>query len=94
MTTHIVINGKEITNPIAKAALVVGAILIAALITVVIVFVLLPVVGIAITLTIGFVAVFFVAILAGIATLLLSTAVFGWMFGPTEFRIKTTHIRK
>ena len=94
MTTQVVINGKEVTNPVAKTALAFGAILIVTLITTVIVFVLLPLVGIVVTLTIGFIAVFIVAIIAGITTLALSVAVFGWLFGPTEFRIEKTHKRK
>lgn len=94
MTTRVVINGKEITNPIAKAALAFGLILIAALISVVVVFVLLPLAGIVITLSIGFVAVFIAAIIAGIAVLVLSSVVFGRIFGPTDFRIEKTFRRR
>lgn len=94
MTTQVVINGKEITNPIAKAALAFGFILIAALISVVVVFVLLPLVGIVITLSIGFVAVFIAAIVAGFAVLIISTVVFGRLFGPADFRIEKTFRRK
>ena len=94
MTTRVVINGKEITNPIAKAALAFGLILIAALISVVVVFVLLPVVGIVITLSIGFVAVFIASIIAGFAVLILSTTILGRLFGSTDFRIEKTYRRK
>lgn len=94
MTTQVIINGKEITNPIAKAALVFGFILIAALISVVVVFVLLPIVGIVITLSIGFVGVLIAAIIAGFAVLILSATIFGRLFGPTDFRIEKTYRRK
>lgn len=94
MTTHVIINGKEITNPAAKAALAFLAILITALITAVIVFIFLPLVGIAVTLLIGFAAIFIAALLAGITTLVLSTTVFNWLFGPAEFRIERTDKRK
>lgn len=94
MTTRIVINGKEVTNPVAKAGLILGLVLIASLISVVVVFVLLPVAGIVITLSLGFVVVFIAAIIAGFATLVLTTAVFGRIFGTREFRIEKIYKRK
>ena len=94
MTTQVVINGKEVTNPFAKAALAFGAILISALVTAVIVFVLLPIIGVAVTLSGGFVAIFIVATIMGIATLMFGAALFGWLFGPTEFRVEKTRKRK
>lgn len=94
MTTRIVINGKEITNPVIKAGLVFGFILIASIVSVIVVFVLLPLIGIVITLSVGFVGVVIAAIIAGFIGLLLSTAVFSWMFGPTDFRIEKIHKRK
>ena len=50
-----VINGKEVTNPVAKTTLAFGAILFAALITAIIVSVLLPFVGVVVTLSVGFI---------------------------------------
>lgn len=94
MTTRVVINGKEITNPVAKVALAFGLVLVASLIAVVVIFVLLPVVGIVITLSISFIVVFIAAIIAGFAALVLTTAVFGRFFGPTDFRIEKIHKRK
>ena len=94
MTINVVINGKEITNPVAKATMVFGAVFFAALITVVFLFVLLPLIGIAVTLTAGVVAVFIVATIAGITALVLAMVVFGWLFGSTEFRFEKTHKRK
>ena len=88
MATQVVINGKEITNPAAKASLALGAILVASLITALIVFVLLPLIGVGITLSVGFIAIFFIATLIGVATLLFGAAIFGWMFGPTKFTLK------
>lgn len=94
MTTQVVINGKEVTNPIAKATFVFGAILIAALITAVVVFVLLPIIGIAVTLSAGLVAISIVAIIAGIATLITGVALFAWFFGPAELRVKKSRNSK
>ena len=88
MSTQVIINGKEITNPAAKASLVLGAILIAALITALIVFVLLPLVGVAVTLSVGLVAILFIASLIGIVSLLFGATLFGWLFGPMQFRFK------
>lgn len=94
MTTQVVINGKEVTNPVARTTLAFGAILIAALIATVIVSVLLPFVGVVVTLSAGFVAVLLVATIVGITTLVLGTAVFGRLFGPMEVRVEKTHKRK
>lgn len=94
MTTHIVINGKEVTNPVAKASLSIGAILVAALITAIFIFVLLPLVGITITLSAGLFAVFIVATIVGITGLVLGTVILGWLFGPTEYRFEKTRKRK
>ena len=51
MATQILINGKEVTSPFAKAFLVFGAIITVALVTAVVIFVLLPIIGVAVTLS-------------------------------------------
>jgi uncharacterized membrane protein YedE/YeeE len=73
--------------------LISGATLLIALATAVTVFLLLPLVGIAVTLTIGFVAVFIVAVIAGFIALVVSATLFSWLFGPTDFRIEKIHKR-
>ena len=93
MTTHVVINGKEVTNPVARTALISGATLLIALVTALTVFLLLPLVGITITLTIGFVAVFIIVVIASFIALVVSASLFGWLFGPTDFRIEKVHKR-
>jgi len=94
MTTRVIINEREITNPVAKAALAFGFILIASLISLFFIFVLLPVAGIVITLSIGFVVVFVIATIAGFAALILTTAIFGRFFGSTDFRIEKLRRQK
>lgn len=94
MTTRIVINEKEITNPIVKLGLAFGLILMASLLSVIIVFVILPVIGIVITLSFGIAAVFLATLIAGITTLVLSSTVFGWLFGSTHFSFEKTHKKK
>ena len=94
MTTRVIINGREIKNPIIKAVLAFGFILIASLISLVVIFVLLPVAGIVITLSVGFVVVFIAAIIAGFVALILTTVVFGRFFGSTDFKIEKINKRK
>jgi len=94
MTIQIVINGKEVTNPFTKAFLVFGAIIIAALGTALVIFVLLPIIGIAVTLSAGFIVICIVATIVCITTLAFGTTILGLLFGSTEFRVKSTHNRK
>lgn len=87
MATLIIINGKEVTNPFVKAFLIFGAICFTSLVAAIVIFVLLPIIGIAATLSFGFVVIFIVATIAGIATLLFVTSILGWMFGSAELRV-------
>lgn len=65
-----------------------GAIVVAALVTAVVIFVLLPLIGVAVTLSIGFILIFIVATLASVAALVLITIISSWLFGSAEFRVK------
>lgn len=94
MHIRIVINGQEVTNPFAKALLVLGAIITAAVVAAVVIFVLFPLIGIAVTLSVGFIVVFVVAILVSVVALALVTVISAWLFGSTEFRIERIHRRK
>lgn len=93
MATRIVINDKEITNPYIKALLILGAILVAALVAVIVIFVLLPIIGIAVTLSMGLIAVFIIATLVSAATLALIMVIAAWLFGAAEFRFGGSHKR-
>ncbi|MDH5258483.1 MAG: hypothetical protein OEX07_10765 [Gammaproteobacteria bacterium] len=86
MSTHIIINGKEVNNPVSKAGILVGAVLISSLVAAITIFVLLPLVGVAVTLSVGFITIFVIAAVMGFVGVLLSTALFGWLFGSTELR--------
>lgn len=90
MTIQIVINGKEVTNPLAKALWVFGAIIVGALVTALVIFVLLPIIGIAVTLSAGLIIVCVIAIIVGIVALAIGSTILGSFFGPTEFRVKNT----
>lgn len=91
MATKILVNGKEVTNPFLKAFLVVGAIITVAIAAAVVIFILLPIIGVAVTLSAGFVVIFIVAIFAGIATLAFVTALLAMLFGAMEFHIEKSH---
>ena len=91
MNTRIIINGKEVCNPFIRFLLILGAIIIAALAAAVVIFILLPVIGIAVTLSFGFIVIFIVAIMASVVSLLLVTIISSWLFGSTEFRIVRIH---
>jgi hypothetical protein len=69
----VTINGEEVTHPGAKAAVWLLAVTVGILLAVVSVFVMLPILGVAVTLFFGFVAAFAIA-LATTALLL----AFGW----------------
>jgi len=94
MTTQVIINGKEVTNPFAKAGLAFVAILIAALVTSVVVFVLLPIIGVAVTLSVGLIAIFLVSTIMGIMALAFGAVLLGWLFGSTEIRVQRIHKQK
>jgi len=88
MTTRIIINGKEITNPFTRFLLILSTILMTALVSAGVIFVLLPIIGIAVTLSVGFILIVFAAIMVSVVALLLSMIISAWLFGTSEFRIK------
>ena len=94
MKTHIIINGKEVTSPFIKALLILGAIVVAALVMTVVILILLPFVGVVITLSLGFVVVFIIARIVSVATLTFVTFITAWLFGAAEFRIERIHSKK
>ena len=94
MKTHIIINGSEVTSPFIKALLILGAIVVAALVMTVVIFVLLPFVGVVVTLSLGFVAIFIIATVVSVATLLFVTFISAWLFGAAEFRVERIHSKK
>ena len=92
MTIRIVVNGNEITNPFAKVFLVFGAVIVTAIITALVIFVLFPIIGIAVTLSVGFIVICIVATIVGIAMSAFATVMLGLLFGVMEFRLE--HTRK
>lgn len=93
MATRIIINGNEITNPLSRALLILGIVLITALVTAAVIFILLPIIGIAVSLSIGFVLIFIAAAIVSGVALALTTLISSWLFGTSEFRIERIHRR-
>ena len=93
MAIRIVINDQEVTSPFVKFLLVLGGIIIAAIVTAIVIFILFPIIGIAVTLSVGFIGVFIVATMISVITLALVTVVSAWLFGSTELRIERFHKR-
>lgn len=82
MGPKIVINDKEIKNPVTKVLLSLSAFVFAVLIALVVVFFVLPFVGIAITATFAIVITILIALLLGIPILLFIGAIFSVILRP------------
>jgi hypothetical protein len=82
MATRIVINGREVTNPAAKAVIGTVAVLVAGLLAAAVIFVVLPLVGIAVTLAVGLVGVVLVALAVGIPLMILGGTILGALLTP------------
>lgn len=93
MNTRIIINGKEVSNPVARYVLILGAIIFASLVAAVVIFILFPIIGIAVTLSFGLIVIFVIGTLASVLALMLVTVISSWLFGSTEFRIVRIHRR-
>lgn len=90
MGVHVIINGREIDSPAQKYGLVAAAVLGAAVITVAVLFLVLPLVGISIAATLGFAVVVAVAVLAGLFALGLGALLIALVLGPLELLVKRT----
>ncbi len=66
MPIQIVINGREITNPLVKFVIGLGTFLVAAIFAAFLIFVVLPLVGFVVTLSLGLVGVIFLALVIAI----------------------------
>lgn len=72
MPLHVIWNGKEVKNPLLKYSIAIGPIAVAATVTALVVFVLLPLIGVVVSLTIGLAALFAAAAITAAVT-----AIFG-----------------
>lgn len=76
MTLRIVINGQEVTNPLVKFSLILGAMLMTGLVIAAVVFILLPLVGITVVASVTFVLV----VIAGTVIAAFVLALFGILY--------------
>lgn len=82
MSTRIVINGKEVKSPLAKALVgFLGFVVLAALASV-LVFLFLPLLGIAVTAAVGVVIVLFIALVFALPLLMFWGVLAGAILGP------------
>ncbi len=88
MTTHIVINGKELTHPVAKLGVAIAAMLVAAVGIAVVMFVFLPLIGITVAASVGLAVMLLGASLAGVFTLLLGAVLVSSILGPLELLLR------
>ena len=94
MTMHIVLNGREVSSPTAKFGISFAVILVASLVTAAVVFVLLPLIGIAVTLSVGLVAIMVVAAMTGLIALVLGSLLYAALVGPVELFIERMRQRR
>ncbi len=88
MAIRIVVNGSEISNPFIKGFIIFSAIAVSAVITAVVIFVLFPIIGIAVTLSLGFVAICIIATIVGVGVLAFITVLLNLLFGVMELRLE------
>lgn len=82
MAVHIDIKGREVTNPVAKALIGIGAILFSGLVAAAVIFIILPLVGVFVTLSVGLVGVVLVALGVGIPVLILGRVILRVLLAP------------
>jgi len=85
------INGRKVTNPVAKGLIAFYAVLVAVVVLAVVAFIVLPVVGVVVAVSLGVVAV---ALLLCIPGLLLSAAGLGAAFKGNRLETKTGRAKK
>lgn len=88
MMTRIIINGKEVTSPLAKFFFITSGIIVISVVMAITVFILLPVIGIAVTLSAGFIIVLIASTLFGAIALAIVISLLAWIFGAAEFRFE------
>ena len=91
MVTRIVIDGKEVDSPVVKVALGMLAVLFFGAFAAVVVFLILPLLGIAVTLAVGLVVILLVALGIGIPMFILGGAVLGMILTPLAAMSERRH---
>ena len=84
MTLRIIVNNKEYTNPVVKYGLVFSFLLGAVAVSALIIFVLLPAIGITIVMSMGLVIIIAVGVFAAAVALTLGSVIFAGLLAITE----------
>lgn len=82
MAKNIDINGKAVTHPVARTAIGMAAVLGVGVVAAMVIFLVLPLVGIVVTLSVGLVGVVLFALGVGIPVLILGSAILGVVLVP------------
>ena len=91
MALRIVINEREITNPLVKFSLILGAMLVTGLVIAAVVFILLPLVGITVLASVTFVLVIVAGTLIGVFVLGLGTILYTIIKGSFNVSVERRH---
>lgn len=89
MTPKIEVNGRKITNPMAIFIIGLTSIVFTGLVTALVIFLVLPLVGIVLSLSVGLTIIIFIAVGVGLPILILGRVIFGLVMKPfTKEKIK------
>ena len=91
MALRIVINEREITNPLVKFSLILGAMLVTGLVIAAVVFILLPLVGITVMASVTFVLVIVAGTLIGVFVLGLGPIPYTIIKGSFNVSVERRH---
>ncbi len=79
---HMVVNGKKVSNPAAIIIVGLASVVLTGIMTALVIFLVLPFVGIALSLSVGLTIVIFIAVLVGLPILILGRVIFGILIRP------------
>jgi len=88
MAMHVLFNEREITNPVAKFFMVFFALAVAGLITAGVVFVLLPLLGVTVVVTVSFVLAIVAAAIVGAFVLIIVAFIYSLIKGSLHVRVE------
>lgn len=91
MALRIVINDREVTNPLVKFALIFGAILVAGMVIAAVVFILLPLVGITVVASVTFVLIVVAGTVSAAFVLALFTIIYSIIKGSFNLSVERRH---
>jgi len=88
MSTHIIINDREITNPAIKFSVIVASTVCVGIITAALLFLVLPLVGISIAAAFSFALIVVACVAVAFVTIGLGSTLLSMLIGPFEFLVR------